>query len=417
MFDRFAWTVALRHLRFNLGQTLLIMGVVAISVTLMIFLNALITGLQRRLVNSVSGATAHIIVRQPERMPIAHWDVHQQASNTLNIGQTVKLEQRKRKIEDWPVWLPQLQNFDDHIVAVSPVVEGQGVLSRGAKKMAVTVSGVLPEIHNRVVDIESKLIKGRFFGLIAGELALGYRLAEDLSVQLGDKVKLLSSEGITGSYTVAGIFDTGFNLVDGSTIFLPLREAQSLFGVGRAVTSMGIKLDSVFLANDLATRLARQVPYEMRSWMKDNQTLLSGLKAQDQSSNLILAFTTIAAGFGIASILIMSVVSKIREIGILMAIGATRRQIIRIFAIEGFLVSLFGGCGGAIQGIVLCLWLATFRTSASASGRLVEVFPMALTQGVVLSAVGVAMVVGFLASLYPAWKGSRVDPIEVIRGT
>ena len=138
------------------------MGVVAISVTLMIFLNALITGLQRRLVNSVSGATAHIIVRQPERMPIAHWDVHQQASNTLNIGQTVKLEQRKRKIEDWPVWLPQLQNFDDHIVAVSPVVEGQGVLSRGAKKMAVTVSGVLPEIHNRVVDIESKLIKAVF---------------------------------------------------------------------------------------------------------------------------------------------------------------------------------------------------------------------------------------------------------------
>jgi lipoprotein-releasing system permease protein len=417
MFDRFAWSVALRHLRFNLGQTLLIMGVVAISVTLMIFLNALITGLQRRLVNSVAGATAHIVVRQPERIPIAAWEVQPQSTNVLSIGQTVKLEQRKRKIEDWPVWLPQLQKFDDHILAVSPLAEGQGVLSRGSKRMAVTVSGVLPELHNRVVDIESKLVKGRFFGLNAGELALGYRLADDLSVQLGDKVKLLSSEGDTGTYTVAGVFDTGFNLVDGSTIFLPLRDAQSIFGIGRAVTSIGLKLDSVFAANDLAARLSQQIPYEMRSWMKDNQTLLSGLKAQNQSSNLILTFTTLAAGFGIASILIMSVVSKIREIGILMAIGTTRKQIIRIFAIEGFLVSLLGGCAGAVQGVVVCLWLATFRTSASATGRLVEVFPMALTQSVVLSALAVAVVVGFLASLYPAWKASCVDPIEVIRGT
>jgi lipoprotein-releasing system permease protein len=418
LFDRFAWSVAIRHLWFNPGQTLLTMGVVAISVTLIVFLGALIEGLQRRLVNSVTGATAHIVVRQPERIPLAAWQIPAlQTNQVLYVGETIKLEQRKRKIEDWQVWLPRLQAADDNVLAVSPVVEGQGFVARGARRQAVTVTGVLPERHNQVVDIESKLVRGRFFGLNAGEVTLGYRLAEDFSVKLGDKIRLVSAEGNAGTYTVAGIFDTGFNLVDSGTVFLSLRDAQSLFGLGMAVTSLGLKLNRIFDANALADRLILQIPYEARSWMKDNQTLLSGLKAQSQSSNLILAFTTIAAGFGIASILIMSVVSKLKEIGILKAMGATRRQIVRIFAVEGTLVAILGSLAGAAQGTALSLLLAQMRTTASATGRQVEIFPMELNTRLVLVAIIVAVVVGYIASLYPAWRAARINPIEVIRGT
>lgn len=418
MMDPFAWTMASRHLRHNVGQTLLTMGVVAISVTLMVFLGALITGLQRRLVGSVTGATAHLVVRQPERTPIPLWEVvTNQDEHVLYSGKTIKIEQRKRKIEDWATWLPRLQGFDDGVRAVSPVVEGQGFMFRGAHRYGVSVVGVLPERHNQVVDLESKLVHGRFFGLNAGEVVLGYKLAGDFGLQIGDKVRLVSSDGNAGTYTVAGIFDTGFNLVDTGTVFLTLRDAQSLFALGTAVTSIGLKLDRIFDADVLAERLGMQIPYETRSWMKDNQTLLSGLRAQSQSSNLILGFTTVAAGFGIASILIMSVMGKLREIGILKAMGATRSQIVRVFTLEGTLVAILGSLAGALQGGVLCWLLGQIRTTASATGRAVEVFPMALSVQLMATAIGVAIVTGFFASLYPAWRAARVNPIEIIRAT
>jgi len=414
MGDRFTWSVAWRDLRYSLRQTLLTIGVVAISVTLIIFLNALIGGLQRRLISSVTGSIPHVVVKPAERAPLPLWEIAPE-KETRYTGQVVKLEQQKRKIEDWRVWLPRLERYDPNILAVSPVVEGQGILARGTKRKAITATGLVPEQHNRVVELQSKLVQGRFFGLGAGEAVIGYQLADEFSIRLGDKVRFVSAEDRTATLTVAGIFDTGFNAVDSQTLFMPLRDAQSLFGLGTAVTSLGLKLERIFEAEALSRRLARQIPYETKSWMRDNQTLLTGLRAQSQSSNLILFFTTMASGFGIASILIMSVMNRQREIGILKAMGATRRQIIRVFTLEGTLLASFGACLGAIMGSVLCHLLFQLRTTASATGRQIEVFPMDLRWNTVLTAVAIAVLVGFFASLYPAWRAARTNPVEVIR--
>ncbi len=418
MFDYFVWSVALRNLRFNLRQSLLTVSIVGTSVTLIIFLTALISGLQRRLLSNVTDSIAHITIKQPERLPLpASKLVSFQEPLLLYVGERVKLEQRKRKIEEWQFWLSRLENFDSEILAVSPVVEGQGILSRGEKRKAVVATGVIPERHNLVVDIQSKLVKGRFFGLNAGEVTLGWKLAEDFSLQLGDKVRLVSSDDIAATYTVAGIFDTGFAVVDSSTLFLSLRDAQSLFGLGTAVTNIGLKLQRIFDADQLAAKLALQMPYEARSWMLDNQSLLSGLQAQAQSSTLIVAFTTVAAGLGIAAILVMVVVSKMRELGILKAMGATRGQILGVFTLQGTLLSTIGGLCGTAVGVSLCLALGRIRTTASATGRMVDVFPMDLTHGIVSQAMAIAVLIGFVASLYPAWRAARTNAIEVIRAT
>jgi lipoprotein-releasing system permease protein len=415
MIDRFSLSVAIRHLLYYKGQTLLTMGVVAVSVTLIIFLGALIGGLQKRLISSVTGAIPHVVVRQPEREPVAAWEVAS-AGQPLYLGERVKLQQQKRKIEDWQTWEQRLPAFSDNIRAVSPVVEGQAFVSRSEKRKAVSVVGMFPEKHNNVVDVQSKLVRGRFFGLNGGEAAIGFKLADEFGVDLGDKLRVVSAEGNVATYTVAGIFDTGFNAVDSGTVFVPLRDAQSLFGVGNAVTTIGLKLNRIFEAKDLAQQIALQVPYETRSWMEDNQQLLSGLRAQSQSSNLILVFTTIAAGFGIASIMITSVVTRLREIGILKAIGATNRQILQIFAIEGTLLAFFGAIAGAVQGILLSLALYSIRTQVSETGRTAEVFPFDLTADLVIRAIVIAVVVGLVASWYPAWRAARVNAIEVIRG-
>ncbi|MGC8784944.1 MAG: ABC transporter permease [Armatimonadota bacterium] len=416
MIDRFSLSVAIRHLLYYKGQTLLTMGVVAVSVTLIIFLGALIGGLQKRLINSVTGAIPHVVIRQPEREPIAAWEVAPARDSVFYLGERVKLQQQKRKIEDWQTWQQRLPSFSENIRAVSPVVEGQAFVNRNEKRKAVTVVGMFPEKHNEVVDIQSKLVRGRFFGLNGGEAVIGFKLADEFALDLGDKIRVVSSEGNVANYTVAGIFDTGFNLVDSQTVFVPLRDAQSLFGVGNAVTTIGLKLRRIFEAKDLAQQIALQVPYETRSWMEDNQQLLSGLRAQSQSSNLILVFTTIAAGFGIASIMITSVVTRLREIGILKAIGATNRQILQIFAIEGTLLAFFGAIAGAIQGIALSLALYSIRTQVSETGRTAGVFPFDLTPDLVIRAIVIAVVVGLAASWYPSWRAARVNAIEVIRG-
>lgn len=416
--DYFARTVAVRHLRFSLGQTAASVGVVALSVTLIIFLGALIGGLQHRMLGSITGSIAHVIVKPPERLPVPAWNVAAlQRSNVMYVGSVVKLPQQKRKIEDWAAQLETLEHFDPRILGISPLVDGQGILARGTKKKAVSIAGVVPERHNQVVDVQTKLVQGRYFGLNAGEVALGWKLADEFSLKLGDKIRLTSSENLAGVYTVAGVFDTGFNAVDSGTVFIPLRDAQSLFGLGRAVTAIGLKLSDIFAANEIAGRLQQQVPYETVSWMRENQSVLSGLRAQSQSVNLILGCMILAAGLGISSILIMSVLSRQMEIGILKAIGATSAQITAVFALQGELLALLGGTIGCALGIGLSDWLKQFKTTASATGRLAEIFPMALTPQLVVTALSTALVVGLIAAIYPAWRAARVNAIEVIRST
>ncbi len=413
MFSSFSWTVAIRHIRHGVGQSLLTMAVVAVSVTLIIFLGALIGGLQRRLVSSVTGSIPLITIRQPERQPVAVWEYDR---SRVYVGRSVSLQQQRNKIEDWPVWVEKLRGFDRRITAVSPTVTGQGFIIRGAKRMAVSINGVLPEIHNGIVDIETKLVSGRFFGLSPGEICIGVKLADDLGVSLGDKVRLTSSEDLSSSFMVAGLFESGFSAVDSGTVYLPMRDAQSLFALGRAVNQIGIKFDALFEANRLAARMRLQVPYEVKSWMEDNQQLLTGLRAQSQSSNMILLFTVIAAACGIASILITVVVSKLREIGILKAMGATTGQILSIFTIEGSALAFLGGVAGVITGVGLSLAISLARQQVGSAGRTIEVFAIDLRWQTVLGALVLAVVVGAMSSLYPAWRAAKVNPIDVIRG-
>jgi lipoprotein-releasing system permease protein len=417
MWNSITWSLAGRNLRYGLGQSLLTMAVVAMSVVLIVFIGSLISGLQIRLTDNVVGAIAHVVVKQPERAPAAPGAGTSAAGREiLYVAEKVTIEQRTRKIEDWQVWLPRLEDFDPGIIAVSPVVDGQAIVTRGSRRAAVSVQGVVPARHNGVVDVDGQLVAGRFVELNAGEVAMGYRLAEEFALVVGDKVRLLGPEGVSRTYTVAGIFDTGSQVVDGATVFLTLRDAQSFFALGSAVTSIGIKLEEVFDAPSIAARLRSQMPYDVEAWTEKNQSLLSGLRAQSSSSGMIQAFTIIAAGFAIASIMVMAVTSRLREIGVLKAMGATSRQIRGVFSLQGTLLALVGALIGAAAGGAMCAALGAVRIASSATGKLAPIFPMDLSVRTVVVPVFMAVFVGFVASLYPAWRGSRINPIDIIRG-
>lgn len=413
----FALSVAVRQLAHNRGQTLLSIGVVAMSVTLIIFVSSLIRGVQVRLVNTITDSIPHVRIMPLERQPEVLWDRSDPNDPVVRVGTVPKLEQRLRKIEGWQPWLERIGALQPNdLTALIPSIEGSVVIARESKRLSARLSGVEPEVYNRIIELQQNLVAGRFFGLNGGEAVIGLKLATDLGLGIGNRVSLLSEEGVTASVTIAGIYETGFGSVDGGLVVVPVRDAQSLLGIGNAITGFAVKVRDVFEAERIAGELRQQLPFKVESWMQDNERTLSGLKAQSGSLQMIIFFTTASSGLAIAALMVMSVTGKYREIGILKAMGATARQILQVFALQGLILSLLGAALGSIAAFTLLRWLGGLQTISPTTGRASELFPIVMTGGNFLLGNGLAVAAGLAASIYPAWQASRVNPIEVIRG-
>jgi lipoprotein-releasing system permease protein len=418
MITYFIRTVAVRHLRYSVGQSLLTIGVVAISVLLIVYLYTIISGTQTKIVSNTTGALPHITIEPPERTPVAAWDIPALADpKTLYIGEVVNLPRAQEKIEDWKLWMPYLDRADPEITAVSPIVSGQAFLFRGSRQQSVRVLGVMPERHNGIVEIENNLVgDGRFLRMNSGDMVLGWKLAKDFGLKLRDKVRLVGPGNITINFTVAGIYYTGFGQVDDGQVLVTLRDGQSLLELGGSISSFGLKLRNLYVADDVARRQATRLPFKVRSWVEDNPNLFRTLASQSQTRDLILLMSTIASGFGIASILVMVVTSKYREIGILKAMGATPREVQWIFVLEGLMLAVIGCFVGIPLGIGLLQLLAGIR-SMGPDGRIESVFTIEIEPGLLVGACVVAIVTGAIASYFPARRAGQVDPMQVIRGS
>lgn len=413
--DRLSWSVAWRSLLNARRLTVLTLIVVSVSVILVIFLSALIAGLEVQLVEETTGAIPHITIEPRERQPLTLWERDGDQTQRY-IGQVTSYSVQKKRISDWRRWVDRAERFDEDVLAASPTAEGRGFAIRGEREESVRIYGVQPRRFNRIVPIQENIVRGRFYRLNPGEVAIGYTLADELGVQLGDRIQVTTPDGRGISKRVAGIFETGFGAIDQSTVFMTLGDGQSLFGLGSAVTSIGLEVRDVFDSKRIADQLSLQVPYEVTDWTENNQRLLRALEAQQRSSDMIVFFAAVAAAFAIASILIVLVTNKLPEIGILKAMGATRRQIRTIFALQGSILAGFGGLLGTGLGVLLVKGLSKIKEPATATGRREPIFPFDLSAELIITTIIVAAVLGFLASIVPAKRASGVDPIEVIRG-
>ena len=416
--DRLSWSVAWRGLVRSKRLTALTLVVLSVSVILVIFLTALIDGLERDLVEETTGAIAHVLIEPREREPLALWNREQPAApddGLLYLGERTTLTSQKGAIDNWPRWTRLVDQFSPEIQGVSPAAEGQGFVIRGEKREAVRLYGIEPRRYDRLVPIQKNLVEGRFYELGPGEIAIGYKLAETMGVDTGDRLQVTTSARTGRSMRIVGLFDTGFGGVDNAAVFMRLGDGQSLFGLGSSVNAIGVEVQNVFQADRVAVQLQRQVPYAVTSWIADNERLLRALEGQGRSSDLIIFFTAVAAAFAIASILIVLVTNKLPEIGILKAMGATRRQIRTVFALQGALLSLVGGILGASVGALTVKLLSKIEGPPTASGRTEPLFPFELSPELVAGTVVGAVLIGFVASLVPALRASDVDPIEVIQ--
>jgi lipoprotein-releasing system permease protein len=408
---RFETQLALRHLFSGGKQTLLTMSAVAAGVIIVVFVTALIFGLQRRWTEILTEALPHVTIRVVDPKPLPLAAVTDAPSGAISS----RIEQRapqEKNIDNWAQAVEVVRSIPNVRLAV-PVVRSQAFASKGGNPIGVTVIGADPELENQVTPVTKNLVAGRYLGLGSEDIVIDFELARDLNVVVGDRIRLRSNTGAVESFTIAGIYSQGQGR---GSAFITLRTAQSLYGLGTAVNAILVKVVDIYGADHVAERIQALLPYEARSWIQEFPQFRSSLLMQTASAYLISAFSLIASAFAIASILIVSVLQKSKQIGILKSMGARRRQILRAFILEGLGIALVGSVAGATVGVSIVYGLSLIDQPVTRLGQHAEqLFPVAILPLYIGAAVLAAIGATVLAALLPARRAATLNPVDVIR--
>ncbi len=394
------WLIALRFLLDNRMQTLLILFGITVGSAVIVFITAIITGLQSNVVDRTLGTQAHIRV-----LPLDEFNrLVPLPAGTLSLLRESPRAQRLRSISNWQDVVTLL---DQHprLTAVSPVVSGPALALSGVARASVALIGMDPLRYERIIPISEDLLAGRF-RVGAGHAVIGSELARDLGLNTGDKLRLDGGEGREAVVDVAGIFELGVRELDARYVYLDLKQAQTLLALPGGVTVIDTRVDEIFAADELARRIERLTGLRGESWMETNGQLLNALRSQSMTTQMIRLFVGISVAFGIASVLAVSVVQRTREIGILRAMGSPRGQILRVFLLQGGLLGLLGsGIGGAVG------WLLVQVFNIFGPG----LFQVTVEPGLIPAAMLIACLAGVLAAAVPARRAAHYDPAVAIR--
>ncbi len=402
----FETRVATRFLREGRMQTLLIIVGVAAGVAVVAYISALITGLQRNTIEKTLGAQAHVTVSSREDLVLAARAPV--GTTTRELVQTQPRAQRPRAIGNWQELVPLLEAMPQ-VAAVSPMVSASGLAERGEASKSIALVGVDLDRYDRIVGLRSKVIDG-VARLGPGEGILGRDLADDLGVRVGDRVGIVTG-GVNDSLRVTALVDLGVRDVNRRTVIVPLRTAQSLVGLPGGATSLDLTLVDIWSAQALASELAARWPHKVESWQQANAQLVSALNAQSVSTAVIRGVVMIVVVLGIASVLVVSVVQKQREIGILRAMGATQGQVLRVFLLQGAIVGALGSAVGVLLAVAL-IWAFTHFVRGSDG---LPLFNISLEPMLALHVAATATLCGVLAAVAPARRAARLDPAQAIR--
>jgi lipoprotein-releasing system permease protein len=405
----FELRVALRFLREGRMQTVLIIVGVAAGVAVIAYISALISGLQSNTLAKTLGAQAHITLRAPDDLVIPAAPA---SPGTAALTETQPRAQRLRSVANWQALVPLLERLPE-VAGVSPMVSGSGLALRGEASQAIALMGVDLDRYDRVVGLRSKVVSGTA-RLSPGEAIVGRELASDLGVRVGDRLTVQTGGAggtVSDSVRVTALVDLGVKDLNRRTVIVPLRAAQSLLALPGGASQLDLTLKDVWVAQTLARALQMQFPYKIESWQESNAQLVSALNAQSISTSIIRGVVLAVVVLGIASVLVVSVVQKGREIGILRAMGATRGQVLRVFLVQGAVVGALGSVLGLLLAVGL-IWVFTHFVRGSDG---LPLFSIALPLGMALQIALIASVCGVLAAVAPARRAAALDPAQAIR--
>ncbi len=400
----------------KLQSSLLVLGV-AVGVVVFTFIAALINGLGIRLTDNVVGNIAHITLEAPERAPATFMaSPHGRALMAVQPGNDLRAEIRTYR------QAVSLASGLAGVIAAVPEVVGNATLVRGEKDLSVAVTGILPRDASAIARLDQSLVRGRV-DLGPGDILIGNQLAKDLGVEVGDRIVLrpgrlnareTTSKGKVSSdliVTLRGIFNLGAQAVDARTAFMELGVARKTFGIADGVTQVEIKLVDPWQAPLLAKRLERATQLKVSHWLERNARLQEGLRSQQSSGTLIKFFSLLTIVIGVASALLLAVLRRRSEIGILRSFGIRRRSIVTAFVLQGILVGATGASLGAGVGYAFCKLLFTLTLKPNGLPSI----PVDPAQGEYLSAVLFAVAASGIAALLPARSAANIDPLQAIQ--
>jgi lipoprotein-releasing system permease protein len=402
----FEWIAAIRFLREGRMQTAFIILGITIGVAVIVFMSALLSGLQVNFLDRVLTSSAQIQLLpldQVARPLFVSTGVIEDATVQRPTQRIVSINQWQ-KVRDRVALMPGVLN-------AAPTMLGSALITRGDASRAVRVSGVEPESYFQIIRIPDFLTEGKAT-LANDEIILGTDLATNLGASLGDTVNVRAATGNAVILRITGLFDLGNKAANESVSYVALRTAQSLLGQAGAVTTIEVKIADVYAAERLAVQIAAANPVKAESWIATNAQFFTAIRAQQSSNTLIRAFVGLSVAFGIAAVLVVSVIQRSKDIGILRAMGTTRGQILRIFLIQGGLLGLAGAIIGCLVGTGGLVWYHSLIRQADGS----ELFPLLLERQMFIVTLVLATITGLLSATAPALRAAKLDPVDAIRG-
>ncbi len=425
----FEFFVGLRYLKAKRKQTFISLitfisiGGIALGVMALIIVLAVMSGFGENLRDKILGTYSHILV---------------------NIY-------GKDGIENYPALIEEIKK-EEHVSGAAPFIINQVMLSYKGNVSGVVIRAIDPKLEQTVTDIEKNLINGKVEFLELKDNAVskstskkerskqngiivGKELAEHLRASVDDVINVISPLGKmtpigmtprVKKFRIVGIFDSGMYEYDSTLAFISIKSGQKFFKMGDRVTGIEVKVEDIYLAKEIAEKLQERLgfPYYTRDWMRMNKNLFSALKMEKIAMFIILTLIILVAAFNIISTLIMVVMEKSRDIAIFKSMGSTNWSILKIFSIEGLIIGLTGTALGVAGGFIIVpyineivefaekvLSIDIFPSDVYYLDRLpakINYFDMAIIAGA-------SILISFLATLYPAWRASKLNPVEALR--
>ncbi len=347
------------------------------------------------------------------------------------VSHLVVMSHSSRLITEWPELMNKINVFDG-VVATTPYVYGQAMLSTKGKVRGVIVRGIDPNTAGKVISLGKYLQKGAVDSLrdvnsgLPG-IIIGKELAVLNSVRMGDVVQLISPQGKrtpigalprVQNFQVVGIFKSGMYEFDSNLIYMNLAQSQKFFEMGDGVTGIEVNVKDIYYAPKLAARIETILgaPFWTRTWRDMYRNLFSALKLEKIAMFVILTFIVLVAAFNIIISLIMLVMEKSRDIAILKSLGATSERIMRIFMVQGMIVGVVGTFLGAVGGLAGAALLARYPIiELPEEIYTISTLPISIEPIDVIIVCGVALTICFLATLYPSFRAAKLEPVEALR--
>ncbi|SPD75101.1 Lipoprotein releasing system, transmembrane protein, LolC/E family [uncultured Desulfobacterium sp.] len=320
----------------------------------------------------------------------------------------------------------------DGIVASTPFISSQVMFNNSGNVTGAIFWGINPETAGSVVDLKTMIKRGSLESLRrtadgVPAIIIGCELAKQTDSDIGDIVTVISPEGKltpmgripnTRQFKVSGIFDSGMYEYDASMVYVSLEEAQDFLALGNRVSGLRVKIRNVFESEKVSAAVQEKLGHSFltKDWKAMNKSLFAALKLEKYTMFVILAMIVMVGALNIISTLVMVVMEKTRDVAILRAMGASKKSIMSIFMLQGLLVGVVGTIAGILSGLGICELLAKYKfIDLDPSVYYIQKLPVLVEAGDVWVVSLAAVMISFLATIYPSWYASRMNPVEVIR--